>query len=69
MNADEKEKRLNEIWKLGPSLEKDGKCTEALELWREALTLKEHLGVTGAGDVGELNGIKANIDRLLGKTK
>jgi hypothetical protein len=59
-----KEDRLNEIWGRAPLLENQGQYVEALALWREAYELKRELGITGAGDVGELSGIKDRIGSL-----
>lgn len=57
-SLEEIEKRLNTIWTLAPELENQKKFREALRLWREALNLKLKLGITGSGDIGELDGIQ-----------
>lgn len=64
MNREEKENRLNSIWHQAPLLEEQGKYNEALALWHEAIELKQELGITGAGDVGELSGIQKRIESL-----
>lgn len=69
MTYKEKEDRLNLIWQEAPRLEQQQQIVEALELWREALQLKQDLGITGSGDVGELNGIKGHVDRLTQRIK
>ena len=60
-----KEKRLNEIYKEASLLEKNGQTSEALTLWREALVIKNELGISGAGDILELNAIQDKIDKLV----
>lgn len=69
MDWKQKEERLNAIWNQAPLLEEKSQFMEALALWREALELKLQLGVTGAGDVGELDGIKERINILVLKTQ
>ena len=64
MNWKEKEARLNYIWDKAPMLERQGKYTEALGMWREAYAIKQELGATGAGDVAELYGLKKKIESL-----
>lgn len=69
MDLKAKENRLNEIWNQAPLLEDKGQFLEALALWREALALKQELGISGAGDVAELDGIQKQIESLSLKAK
>lgn len=64
---DPREQRLDHIWRTAPDLERQDPSA-ALALWREALTLKQDLGITGAGDIGELDSIQERITRLEGRT-
>lgn len=61
---DEKEARFEAIWRDAPDLERQGRYTEALAMWQEALALKQQFGITGSGDIGELDGIQARINSL-----
>jgi hypothetical protein len=61
---DPREERLFEIWRRAPELQKAGQLREALDLWREGLDLKQDLGISGAGDVGELDELQRRIHEL-----
>lgn len=65
MDSIEKEKRLNEIYKEATLLEKSGRISEARALWKEALAIKQELGISGAGDVLELKALQNKIDKLI----